>query len=343
MSTSNPWDEFESGLPERDFEPAKSPDIPAPPRAQEDRPATPSAWDEVPSRTDSPSFDDLLSPLDAPEPVASPSVREPSPWDSSPTPVEEPAERVSETREPLYIPYEESRDGGSGAGRKIALIAVCSVAVVALAAGFVWGIPALLSGSEEPVAAATETPEPEETEVPQPPFSSLRSDPKDDLSFAVNLSSWNAESTYLSNVTNGFSKEGSGWSKADNEDRGYVGYSKGGCTVQWSQKDQSFDSGENDYSASIDALKEVTGSDDFSVEKYGYWTKDGGEKPVGKSEVVESRVDSESGSIVVAARAVIDIEQVGLIWSTCTDTDDLDAFMNDVRGEIGFILLDSRS
>lgn len=328
MSTNSPWDEFERGTPSR--EPISSP-VPADPVAPQARQETSSPWgEETPAE---PSFDALI----APTPVSAPPR---GAWDE-PESIE--PVLVDEQREtPAYIPYERPRSD-SRVGRMVAIVVAGTIAVAGIAAAVVWGVPAFLSGASEGKAVATEEPTPTQTPKPQPPLSGLRSDPRADLSFGVDLTGWSTSHTYLSNVTDGFSKEGSGWAKADDPSKGYVGYSKDGCTVQWSQKDQTFDPDENDYSASLSVLKTVTGSDSGNVQKYAYWTKDGKDKIVGSSEVVESRVDDGSKSVTIAARAVTEIGQVGLIWSSCTDPSKLDSFVKDIRPKVGFILLDSRS
>lgn len=331
MSRS-PWDAFESAMPDRDFTAAgEDGTVDKIPEPRDDIESILGLGDDPALNDVRPTEDDATDqwgrpPIPDSVPVMPADVRDDD-WGRIINPVPQPAAA------PSTIPYEEPPRGRN----KLVIVAGAAVGALILAGGVAWGVISLGGGSE-PVAAETPTPTPTEAVIPEPPRSDLSADPKNDLSFRADLSS--SEDLFLSNITAGFSLEGSGWTKdTAAEAKGYTSYSQNGCSVSWTQRDASFGTMDNDYSASISLLEEITKSDDFEVAEYGYWTPESADKPVGKTEVVETEAYDGEKPMVMAVRAIADIEQASLVWLTCDDPEDLDSFVDGIRSQVGFILV----
>lgn len=346
---SNPWDEFESSMPKREFEPAK-----------------PDPSEEKPARLDEEPAQGVFAAPATPQAPVSPGVPAPNAWDQIVTPTPQatpepqwaaaaPAPRAAEDDLSVFTPVVEPtpaapvipprppkpprqprppRQGGRPKWLVPVIGAVAAVAVI--------GVSVMFLGNmlNAPVTAG-ETPAPETTTDPTAPLSSLSKNPDEDLSFRVNLSSMSSSDYSLSNVTAGFAADGSGWTKdTEFEENGFLGYRQEStqCSVRWTQYAQETEA-IDDYAPSIAAMVDAGGKGESSVEEYGYWSSADSVEPSGVAEVVETRVDADDVSVVVAARAVTGIDDVSVIWSMCDDPDDLDGFVDSIRSQVGFIII----
>ena len=329
MSERSPWDDDEPATDAWSApEPVPSAQTPTAPADDPwGLPGTPVSTQPASAPVDDPWGVPTGSPVQMPEgdPWGSPEPAR-SDWDELLSPASTVEDERPEPRERRKAP---SRDIPWGRiGVIVGGIAVVG-AVVVFAGPMVMGMLA-----STPEASATPTPTPTEYVAPVQPYSTLSTNVRTDLSFDANVPV--REGISLKNVSVAIDAIPAFVRGADEGFTSYVDAALG-CSVNWSSKDGSYAEGVTDFEASLEELEAASGSTDFDVAQYGYWTESS--VPIaGSTEMVETRVEQDDEAVILAARALTATGESGLIWMVCDNPDDLDGFAADNRNNAGFIL-----